>query len=259
MKRQGGAVTVTLPQANADASPEVRSDLEALFGSNRFLPLQSYQLGLERARSVARIERPNGQGHGTGWLVDAGDFFPNRKGELVVVTNHHVVSDDDGALPARQAKVRLQMLNAKVDVEEILWTSPVDKFDVSILSLKKLPPKAAPLPLDEGVIKLSKPAPRFFIIGHPGGRDLEFSMEDSLLIGCNDRLLHYRAPTEGGSSGSPVFEDQEWKVVALHHAGGEDMPRLDGKKGVYQANEGIRISAIQEATRAVRPQPKKKK
>jgi hypothetical protein len=46
-----------------------------------------------------------------------------------------------------------------------------------------------------------------------------------------------------------VFEEQEWTVVALHHSGRRDMPWLDGK-GTYEANEGIEIHAIQQATRS---------
>jgi V8-like Glu-specific endopeptidase len=94
---------------------------------------------------------------------------------------------------------------------------------------------------------MGDPAPRLYIIGHPGGRDLEFSLEDSQLVGANEKLLHYRTPTQGGSSGSPVFEGQEWKVVALHHAGKSNMSRLDGKEGTYEANEAISIHAIRAA------------
>jgi V8-like Glu-specific endopeptidase len=62
------------------------------------------------------------------------------------------------------------------------------------------------------------------------------------------RRVHYRAPTDSGSSGSPVFEDAGWRVVALHHAGGRGIPKLDGR-GTYDANEGISIAAIRQAVR----------
>jgi V8-like Glu-specific endopeptidase len=86
-------------------------------------------------------------------------------------------------------------------------------------------------------------------MGHPGGRDLEFSLPDNKLLECNDRVLRYRAPTKPGSSGSPVFEDNAWEVIGLHHAG-DVYEGLDGTSPAYEANEGIAITAVQQQTRS---------
>jgi V8-like Glu-specific endopeptidase len=60
-----------------------------------------------------------------------------------------------------------------------------------------------------------------------------------------------RAPTEGGSSGSPVFNSRLWQVIALHHKGGKTgMSQLNGKPGTYAANEGVSIASIIAAMRA---------
>jgi V8-like Glu-specific endopeptidase len=91
-----------------------------------------------------------------------------------------------------------------------------------------------------------------YIIGHPAGRDLEISLQDNSLLASNERMLHYRTPTEPGSSGSPVFEPDDWRVVALHHKGSDTLPRIDGVEGTYPANEGIAIPAIQQQTREAR-------
>src|SRR5262249_44796144 len=89
---------------------------------------------------------------------------------------------------------------------------------------------------------------RVYIIGHPSGGDLSFSIHDNLLLDYQDSLLHYRTPTEGGSSGSPVF-NQQWRLIGLHHKGGEHMRRLNGKPGTYAANEGIWIRSIIDAAK----------
>ena len=96
---------------------------------------------------------------------------------------------------------------------------------------------------------MAEPPPRLYIIGHPSGRDLELSLQDNHLLACNEKVLHYRTPTEPGSSGSPVFEPDDWRVVALHHKGNEEMKRIDGQEGTYQANEGISILDLQKSTR----------
>ncbi|MGB7693504.1 MAG: serine protease, partial [Pseudolabrys sp.] len=84
-----------------------------------------------------------------------------------------------------------------------------------------------------------------YVVGHPLGGGLSFSLQDNLLLDWDQRLVHYRTPTEPGSSGSPVFDDQ-WRLIAIHHAGKSDMRKLNGKPGTYEANEGINILAVVE-------------
>ena len=65
--------------------------------------------------------------------------------------------------------------------------------------------------------------------------------------------VHYRAPTEGGSSGSPVFNMLSWQVIAVHHKGGRTgMPRLNGIPGTYGANEAISVASIAAAVKKER-------
>ena len=88
------------------------------------------------------------------------------------------------------------------------------------------------------------PDTRTYIIGHPGGdADIKLSVRDNQVLDGNARYLHYRTPTLGGSSGSPVF-NRGWELVAIHHAGDENLPRLNGHEGTYPANEGIWIGAV---------------
>jgi V8-like Glu-specific endopeptidase len=95
-------------------------------------------------------------------------------------------------------------------------------------------PLAAVLPARESESQIR-------VIGHPSGRGLSISANK--LLDHEEPKIHYRTATEGGSSGSPVF-NQDWRLIGLHHAGGEMMPRLNGKDGTYEANEGIWIKAI---------------
>ncbi|MGC4086186.1 MAG: serine protease, partial [Vicinamibacterales bacterium] len=90
-----------------------------------------------------------------------------------------------------------------------------------------------------------------YIIGYPKGGRLQIWLHDSTLLDVDDteRLVHYRTPTEPGSSGSPVF-NSEWEVIALHHSGSSQTRRLHGN-GTYEANEkGYRSKRFASVSRA---------
>ena len=93
-------------------------------------------------------------------------------------------------------------------------------------------------------VPLVRARTKAFVIGHPLGSGLQISLHDSLLLDIDDdkRLIHYRTPTDPGSSGSPVF-NANWQVIGLHHAGSSTAPRLHGT-GTYEANEAISLLAI---------------
>jgi Trypsin-like peptidase domain len=246
--------SLQLPAAGVDAEigkvKEARRQLERNFGTDKIVTLQWYQTGLVRTRSVARVERLNGRGHGTGWLVRGEDFFPNRTGPLLL-TNAHVVNAEgtDGALAPDEAQANFQVVGTVVKFQsQVVWSSPPDRLDATFLAFNDDPPAVDPIPLSWRRVRMGVPAPLIYIIGHPGGRDLELSLHDNKLLGCNETLLHYRTPTEGGSSGSPVFEEAAWEVVGLHHGSGT-FERLDGGTPPYDANEGTTILALKQATR----------
>ena len=116
----------------------------------------------------------------------------------------------------------------------------------------------APLPLATALPPVQNNA-KVYIIGYPRGQDLAFSFQDNELLdhegppGGAQQIpgvsrVHYRTPTEPGSSGSPVFDAKGWEVIALHHKGSKDgLPRLNGKAGSYAANEGVSIASIKGA------------
>jgi hypothetical protein len=143
------------------------------------------------------------------------------------------------------------MIEKRVQLKSIVWSSLVEELDATFLDFAEDLP-CEPLHLASNPMSIADPAPRMYIIGHPGGRDLEFSLNDNRLVACNPQKLHYRTPTEGGSSGSPVFDQLAWEVVGLHHAGRSKMPKLNGPAGeFYEANEGIAVLAIQQKTESL--------
>jgi hypothetical protein len=130
-------------------------------------------------------------------------------------------------------------------VTDVVFESPITDLDVSVLVLSAVADGAvgyrfaADLPPADGTGKV-------YVIGHPLGGTLSYSIDDNVLIDFDDRVLHYRSPTEPGSSGSPLF-DRNWDLIGLHSRGNDNTPRLNGKDGTYATNVGFRISAVRDA------------
>jgi S1-C subfamily serine protease len=236
-----------------------RKNLEKVFGSDRFQPFGWMKTGLQRCAAVARIESVIGNRLGSGFLVRASDFFPSRSDkELLLLTNAHVISPMNnpypGALPPEAAVAIFEANNQTFAVSQVVWSSDPDHLDASFVTLESLGEGAEVCPLRPPAAAFDRnKQQRVYVIGYPEGGGLSFSLQDSILLDTDGTLLHYRTPTNPGSSGSPVFDEQFWTLVGLHHAGEKDMPRLNGVRGRYEANEAIAISAIQNATRAAPP------
>lgn len=233
--------------------------LEAVLGPNGAQTYRWWKTGIERAAAVACVRDRMGARVGTGFLLRAADLGLQPADELLLLTNFHVINPQGaspGLAPA-DAEVVFEAVDANqaYDIAQIVWHSPPDRHDAALLRLSRPVQGIAPLPIAAALPVLEDSA-RVYVIGHPGGRDLAFSFQDNELLDHEGPPLgrpaidgvarvHYLAPTEGGSSGSPVFNSRLWQVIALHHAGGKiGMPRLNGKPGSYGANEGIAMASI---------------
>jgi len=262
LAKQDGRIEFSSARAMAAIEKLAKQpNLEAVIGDGLFRTLRWFELGLERSRSVARIETNSGEKVGTAWLVRGSDFNTAWGDDLYLITNKHVISpmhngmrfplpDGRRAPLAAECRVNFQGLGTLCEIDPtVVWSSPCLDVDATFVKVRNLPAGAAALPHDPVPVGPQQRPNRVYIIGHPEGRDLEFSLEDNKVVDVNDTKLHYRAPTQGGSSGSPVFEDKSWNVVALHHAGGQVVPRLTST-GVYSANEGILLETIKRAISA---------
>jgi hypothetical protein len=246
----------------AGSPPDVQ--LQAVLGAEGTRTYQWWRTGLDRATAVAAVRARLGGRIGTGFLVRGADLGLATGDERFVITNAHVINDRGEAAGIRpdEAEVVFEAVDGGgvYPVTEIVWTSPIEHHDATIVRLARPVPAIAPMPIARALPVLAD-SPRVYVIGHPGGRELAFSFQDNALIDHEGPPLgtppdpgvwrvHYRAPTEGGSSGSPVFNAGLWQVIALHHSGGRIGVRcLNGKPGTYGANEGISLLSIASAIR----------
>jgi hypothetical protein len=279
----GGNIVLSPAEVRAaqQAHPE-EGQLEALLGSEGSVIWRWWQQGLDAARSVAAAWHGQLRRFGTGFLVRGGDILPPLSDEPCLLTNFHVVNRSGlgGGLRPDLAQVIFEAADetACYNVTEVAWESAIAYHDAALLRLTTRPGMPKPLPVSDGLPDLGpdlarlgtalEPPSRLYVIGHPGGRELQFSFQDNILLDHEDRTggrraladvcrVHYRTPTEPGSSGSPVFGAEAWCALALHHAGRKDgMPCLNGRpEGTYSANESVSIASIRAAAMAAAASP----
>jgi V8-like Glu-specific endopeptidase len=226
------------PEINQDInwnSQQPASSLEKIMGEqSTLLPISFLEVGLQCARSVARIIRGDGA-LGTGFLVK----------KNVLITNNHVLSSTD---EANKAKIQFnyQQTETGLDLEPIefelypdsLFTTSTDD-DWTAVKIKGDANK------DWGFLELSKTnikeTDRVNIIQHPGGGPKQIALYHNTVTFVSDKRVQYLTDTLPGSSGSPVFNSQ-WQLVALHHSGGW-IREPNTVKSVYR-NEGINVNCI---------------
>lgn len=168
---------------------------------------------------------------GTGWVLS--------KERRIVVTNHHVVSGDDGVLPERIVYVHFPILqNGELLTDKwayakehkgiratIIDTDP--SRDLALLVLDEIPDEAEALPLSE---MPAHPGDRVHQLGNPGASDAMwvytsgsvrqvYRAKTILSNGqeCEYQRVETQSPTNPGDSGGPVVNDA-CEIVAIHHA-----------------------------------------
>ncbi len=248
------------------ASPGLEKIVNAAAG---FADVAVFRQRLAEAEvRTARIEI-GGKAKGTGFLV----------GESLLLTNWHVVKNGvEGAVARFDHKVlpggtvASKGRSVKLATEWRVASSPHESVSVEIS--EEGPPAGA---WDFALVRLAEPVASqgigpdphvknaevrghydldgsayeyeigepLLIVGHPDGRPMQLSYASPSGVTRTRHLsrIRYQTNTEGGSSGSPVF-NREWRVVALHHAAGPTSLPGEFNLRTGDFNQGITIAAI---------------
>ncbi|MCC6881282.1 MAG: trypsin-like peptidase domain-containing protein [Verrucomicrobiales bacterium] len=236
-----GLSDVRSPEADLPPGSLVPQEtLEALTqGLSTLLPIGFLQRGLECARSVARLRRADGA-TGTGWLLP-GNWL---------ITNHHVLPSEAVASKA-QAQFGYEENAGGVpqtplcfDLDPALGfhTSPNDGGnDWTAVRVRGDANEAF------GALRLSAGGLRQHdfvnIIQHPNGLPKQIALYHNAVSALTSARVRYLTDTDGGSSGSPVFNTQ-WEVVALHHASVSSVNAATGEPMI--TNQGIPSTILLE-------------
>lgn len=210
----------TIPAAGdfQNFSVDAKKERQIVAGKPTLLDVRFLELGVEKARSVCRIEATfdNAISTGTGFRI----------GTDCVLTNHHVVFDEESAdTPAGsvQAYFRHELGADGQPMTPIVVNGVASRLignrddDWAVVYFED------PLPNDAPILSISGPSDsivvddRVVIVQHPNGLHKKVAFAHNLVRYVDDTVIQYWTDTEEGSSGSPVFNER-WEVVALHHA-----------------------------------------
>jgi Trypsin-like peptidase domain/MAP3K TRAFs-binding domain len=241
MLQRSGAVLA--PTSMTSGSLD-RTGFEAVWGSDSYVFLEWLDTLYQRCASIARVFDANtGKRWGTGFLVQGDTLNPGWGTGPVFVTNAHVVSwnpADEPPLRPDDASAEFTRVpgSPKAKLGGLLYSSARIDLDVSVLRIEAPRGSSALIPSDYLPVlpKAGADPQRLYVIGHPNGGELAVSLYDNSLAGYEGSYVHYRSPTEGGQSGSPVFTRQ-LKLIALHHRAREEL----------QLNEGVCLGPIRKA------------
>lgn len=223
--------------AAALAAPAVthlqRRQLEANPENQQMIYTTEYEQLLASVQAVCRVSVPKivkqriteEVSTGTGWLM----------APTLLLTCFHVVQARDTlfADPLTEADLAAQVAESMLTFDYTQAGHGVEyrvsehlchdsTLDYSVLRLENRPDH--PLEM-RGFLALDVHAPftaqtRVFIIQHPKGQPQQISAGRFARLGARPFNLLHSAPTEPGTSGAPVLNVTNWRVVAVHD--GED-------------------------------------
>lgn len=219
-------------------------ELQRVVGNDDLLPFYVLELGAALGRAVCKLGFDD-ERDGTGFLI-----APD-----ILVTNNHVIPTPERAREARcifdyQLNVNRkpqETVTYRLDPDTLFITSNAQSgLDYTFV---RIDPAAgaryAPIPASRGSFTtLEKEFA--YIVQHPDGKMKRVALRENQIIGDSGVTIHYLADAQGGSSGSPVFNN-DWQLIGLHHAARvRETPddAVPGGKRVEYFNEAIKISAI---------------
>ena len=184
--------------------------------------------------------------------------------EDLILTNYHCIPGVEPGLTVVQAQLRMGYLSAEIEGTPYdVVLPPVESqraLDYSIVRVKGTPGRAY------GTVRLdlrdAKASEALVIIHHPQGYPKRLTRRDCFAAPSHtltEADLAHHCDTLPGSSGAPVFSDDDFALVELHYAGYGGVPSSDtynfAKRVASIQQASAQLQRLASATPAVVPAP----
>jgi V8-like Glu-specific endopeptidase len=196
-------------------------------------------LALEKSKAVGRIIIRNKlggiEGYGTGFMISP----------QIMITNAHVFPNEKiAAISEIEFNYQLDLSGKtsksvvfSIKPNLLFGTSPEDKLDYTIVGVSAKSTAGKSI-TPFGYLPVSMQSPVFgmgqavSIVQHPNGERKQMALRNNHITKIDLPYIIYTTDTLGGSSGSPIFNN-DWEVGGLHHSG---VPELNSKGQVMSVD-----------------------
>ena len=199
---------------------------KALANLPRSIPYEVLKILMPKMETqICKIECTNG-GFGTGFFCN----IPKGWNETLkaLITNSHVLNKDD-ILIGKKIKFSLNkekyFYEIEIDKSRKIYTN--EKYDITIIEIKQYDKlnQISFFDIDEQIFdkdfkEIFKNA-QIYLLHYPKGNRMEISNGIIKNINEDNYTIRHLCDSSGGSSGSPIINSIDFKVIGIHKGGAE--------------------------------------
>ena len=176
--------------------------------------------------SICKIKKENCTGTGFICILKTKD---NSYRVPALITCHHIINNED---IKEEKNIELIFIGKKiiikVDKSRNIYTSNEDNYDITIIGLENNEFKYSDLlEIDENIFEDGNLNELFenksvYILHYPKGKEPEHSVDTIKGISIDKNQINHYCATDNGSSGAPIMNLKNFKVIGMHIGKNED-------------------------------------
>ena len=161
------------------------------------------------------------EGHGTGFFCNIPYGWNTLR---MLITNNHVLNEEDISSGKKiNFSLNKEKLHYEIEIDESRKIYTSKKYDITMIELKEKDKieKNSFMDIDNQIFK-ENPNEIFknkqiYLLHYPKGEQMVFS--NGLIKNINDYTIQHLCDSSGGSSGGPLINSNNYRVIGVHKGG----------------------------------------